>query len=73
MSDSAVRPDTGKFTVVYAVVSHQSGAALTLPFFSRLKLKQSARALSPFGYRIALAKIPVSSGSANTKVYKSPE
>jgi uncharacterized protein (TIGR04141 family) len=70
LSDSAPRPDAGKFTVVFAVVSHESGAGLTLPFFSRLNLKHAARLLFGFGYKVALAKIQIEEAVSKTKKYR---
>lgn len=70
VSDSAPRPDTSLFTVVFAVVSREEGAALTLPFFSRLNLKHAARLLHGFGYKVAVAKIRVEGAVSKTKKYK---
>lgn len=53
------RPNTNLFRVVFAVVSNERGGGLTLPFFSRLSLRQAMQSLDSFGYRTALAKIPV--------------
>lgn len=71
IGDSAPRPETGKYTVVFAIVSQQAGSELTLPFFSRLNLRRAARDLTSYGYNVAIAKIHVSSEYANTKMYKS--
>lgn len=70
MSDSAPRPDTSLFTVVFAVVSHEEGSTLTLPFFSRLNLKHAARLLRGFGYKVAVAKIHVDGGVVKIKKYR---
>lgn len=71
IGDSAPRPDTSQYTVVFAIVSQQAGAGLTLPFFSRLNLRKAARDLASYGYNVAIAKISVSGNYANTKVYRS--
>jgi uncharacterized protein (TIGR04141 family) len=71
LTNTADRPDTSKFTVVYAVVSQQSGQEITLPFFSRVKLRQATKILRGLGYEVAIAKIPVSKEYASTLVYKS--
>lgn len=71
MSDSGPRPDASQFTVVFAVVSREDGAVLTLPFFSRLNLKHAARLLQGFGYKVAVAKIHVESAVSKIKKYKS--
>jgi uncharacterized protein (TIGR04141 family) len=64
------RPDTTKHTVVFAVVSQQSGDELTLPFFSRLSLRQALRQLRGFGYQCALAKVTVDDAVTKLKKYK---
>lgn len=69
MSDFAPRPDAGRYTVVFGVVSRQAGAGLTLPFFSRLNLKHAARLLHGFGYKVAIAKIHIDDTVAKTKRY----
>jgi uncharacterized protein (TIGR04141 family) len=71
MSDSAPRPNTSRFTVVFAVVSREEGASLTLPFFSRLNLKHAARLLHGFRYKVAVAKIHIDDTVSKTKRYKS--
>jgi len=70
LTDAVQRPQTHKFSVVFAIVSRQPGNALTLPFFSRLRLRQAARDLRAFGYEVAVAKIQVSDTHAKTTVYK---
>lgn len=70
MSDSGPRPDAGQFTIVYGVVSRESGTSLTLPFFSRLNLKHAARMLQGFGYKVAVAKIHIDDAVSKTKRYK---
>jgi uncharacterized protein (TIGR04141 family) len=44
------------YTVAYAVIS-QSKKRLTLPFFSRINLRNAYRRLTGLGYRVALVKI----------------
>ena len=68
--DPEPRPDTKKYTIVFAIVSEQSGDGLTLPFFSRLSLRQAVRRLRGFDYRCAITKIPVNDEVKKTKKYK---
>ena len=70
MSDTGPRPDASRFTVVYGVVSRESGASLTLPFFSRLNLKHAARMLHGFGYKVAVMKIHIDDTVSKTKRYR---
>jgi len=63
-------PDPSAYRVVFAIVSDEP-EGLTLPFFSKVNLKHAATRLQAFGYRTALAKIPVSSRMARTKKYAS--
>ncbi len=58
LSDVAERPKQDKFRVVFAIISDHSGA-LRLPFFSRLNLKNAARRLQAYGFRVAKAKVEV--------------
>ena len=53
------QPDRDEYRIVFAVVSKQTGAGLSLPFFSRLNLRSAARRLQAYGYRVAIAKIPL--------------
>ena len=53
------QPDRDEYRIVFAVVSKQTGVGLSLPFFSRLNLRSAARRLQAYGYRVAIAKIPV--------------
>jgi uncharacterized protein (TIGR04141 family) len=68
--DPQPRPDTKKHTIVFAIVSEQSGDELTLPFFSRLSLRQAVRRLRGFDYACAITKIPVNDEVKKTKKYK---
>ncbi len=61
-------PKPSEFQVVFAVVSEKP-EAMTLPFFSRVNLRQASRRLQAFGYRTALAKIQVSEERAKLKKY----
>lgn len=58
LADSNQRPDPSKFEIVYAVVSN-SGDPIdqSLPFFSRLNLRNAARQLSGYGFRVSLTGI----------------
>ena len=49
-------PERNAFAVVFAIVS-QSQHALVLPFFSKVNLKNAARYLTAFGFRVSITKI----------------
>jgi hypothetical protein len=51
-------PSPSDFRIVFAVVGEAAGP-LSLPFFSRVNLRQTVRRLEAYGYRVALAKIAV--------------
>lgn len=52
------RPDPSEYTVIFAVVSRSKKAIeQSLPFFSRLSLRNAARQLQSVGYQVALVKI----------------
>ena len=70
LKDSAARPDTTIFTIVFGIVSRQEGVNLTLPFFSRLNLKTAARLLHGFGYNVAIAKISINDTVTKTERYR---
>lgn len=59
LADPATRPDPAAYRVVFAIVSSEQGSSLTLPFFSRLSLRNAAQILRGYGYRVALGKISV--------------
>lgn len=69
IDDCTRRPGRDEYQVVFAVVSKQEGDALSLPFFSRLNLRAASRRLQAYGYREAIAKIPVQEEFAVTKFY----
>lgn len=52
------RPDTRKYTIVYAIVSEKTGK-LELPFFSKVRLKNAHKHLKMLGYNVAICKIDV--------------
>jgi uncharacterized protein (TIGR04141 family) len=54
------RPDPSKYTVTFAIISERSqGWPLSLPFFSRLNLKQASQRLSLLGFGCSLTRIGV--------------
>ena len=63
---AAQSPGAGDFRVVYAVISDKAGD-LTLPFFSRVNIRHACRRLDAFGFRTAVAKIPVAATRAKLK------
>lgn len=62
-------PKPGQFRVVYAVVSDREGG-LQVPFFSRLNLKNAARRLEMYGFRVAKAKISVDEAYSKTAKFR---
>lgn len=61
-------PSPADFRVVFAIVSAKAGD-LSLPFFSRVNLRQSAKRLEAYGYRVAVLKIAVDEIFAKTQKY----
>ena len=60
IDDVNERPNTGKYKVVYAIVSEKPGE-LTLPFFSKVRLKNAYYHVNNLlGYQVAICKIDVS-------------
>ncbi len=57
--NSNQRPNVNEYQVVFAIVSDSEGSGLKIPFFSRLNLRAAVRRLEGYGYRVAIAKIPV--------------
>lgn len=49
-------PDCRDYEIVFGIVS-KSGLSFTLPFFSRITLRQTVRRLTGFGYKVSLKKI----------------
>lgn len=62
-------PNSGQFRVVYAVVSDREGP-LHIPFFSRLNLKNAAKRLEMYGFRVAKAKICVDHAYSKTAKFR---
>jgi uncharacterized protein (TIGR04141 family) len=61
VSDSSKKPDASGFPVVFAVVSRSAkDIDKSLPFFSRLALRNAARQLQMLGYPVTLVKIKCS-------------
>lgn len=67
IADHLTPPDRDEYRVVYAIISDQRSADLTIPFFSRLNLRSAANRLGAFGYRVAITKVPVNRTLAITK------
>lgn len=64
-----VKPKSDEYQVVFAIISDAPGK-LTIPFFSRLNLKNSVRNLRGLGYRVSKSKIDVSEEKIIEKKYK---
>lgn len=62
------RPRDQSFTVVYGVISESSEPDLHLPFFSRVNLNNTYRALVGFGYKVELLKIEVEEGHSKKTI-----
>lgn len=72
LADVDSRPESGAYRVVFAVISREEGASLTLPFFSRVSFRHAVKTLhGGCGYKVALAKISVNEEYAKLKKYKS--
>jgi uncharacterized protein (TIGR04141 family) len=56
LGDADVRPGNDEFEVVFAIIS-ESTSPLTLPFFSRVNLRNTAQRLRAFGYKASVVKI----------------
>ncbi|MEW8692239.1 MAG: TIGR04141 family sporadically distributed protein [Candidatus Thiodiazotropha endolucinida] len=69
LNDSNKRPEPGEYQVVFAIVSDVEGPDLMIPFFSRLNLRSAVRRLEGYGYRVAIAKIPVNPARSKRKRY----
>lgn len=67
LPDPQVRPDATAYRIVYAIVSHETGKTLTLPFFSKLNVRHAAQRLEGYGYKVELAKIAIDDTVAKTK------
>jgi uncharacterized protein (TIGR04141 family) len=51
------RPKATDYTIVFAVITKQKKAKLTIPFFSKVVLKHNKRILEAYGYEMFLSKI----------------
>lgn len=60
------RPRDESISVVYGIISELSGPDLHLPFFSKVNLNNTYRALAGFGYKVELLKINVAAEHAKT-------
>lgn len=69
IKNSDERPNPGEYQVVFAIVSDSEGEDITIPFFSRLNLRAAVSRLEGYGYRVALAKVPVSRFISKLKRY----
>jgi uncharacterized protein (TIGR04141 family) len=63
-------PAPGDFNIVFAIISEKAGG-ITVPFFSRVNLRQTIKRLEAFGYKAAIQKITVEEAFAKTKKYDS--
>lgn len=64
------RPAEKEFTVVYGIISDSEEDKLSLPFFSRVNLNNTARTLRGFGYNVELLKISWDEHAAKKKTGK---
>ena len=62
------RPVPDRYRVVFAVVS-DSSEELTLPFFSRLNLRQAIRTLQAYGYKVGITKVSMNEKLARLSRY----
>lgn len=56
LNNSGRRPNNEEYEVVFAIIS-KSTNPLTLPFFSRVNLRNVTQLLRAFGYKVSLTKI----------------
>lgn len=57
------RPQAERYEIGFAILSRSAGS-LTLPFFSRVNLRNAARTLEGLGYRVTLTKVAATRGVA---------
>lgn len=60
------KPEHESFTITYAIISDAPGAALHLPFFSKVNLVNTRKVLRGFGFKVELLKIAVNDVYAKT-------
>jgi uncharacterized protein (TIGR04141 family) len=72
LNDVESRPNPDSYKIVFAIVSKDNSSKLTLPFFSRLSLRNAAHTLRGYGYKVALAKIPVEEVFSRTARFTRP-
>ncbi len=53
--DLTVMPNANDFKIVYAIITKKK--KLSIPFFSKVVLKNNKKILEVFGYKICLCKI----------------
>ena len=70
IADPSQSPLSGEFRVVYAIVS-ESDEPLSVPFFSKISLKNSVSRLEAMGFTTMLAKISVDQQRKLRKTYAS--
>jgi uncharacterized protein (TIGR04141 family) len=58
ITDIAERPDTRKYTVIYAIAINRD-IPKGLPFFSKITLKNASRSLENLGFNIRIAQIKI--------------
>ncbi|HPH38014.1 MAG TPA: TIGR04141 family sporadically distributed protein [Sediminibacterium sp.] len=51
------KPNASDYSIVFAIITKQKGAKLTIPFFSKVVLKQNKKILEAYGYKMFLSKI----------------
>jgi uncharacterized protein (TIGR04141 family) len=56
LADTAAKPNTAHFEIVFVIAS-RSATAVTLPFFSRVTLRNANRELQNYGFRTALKHV----------------
>lgn len=61
IADPEGKPDTSRYEVVYGIIS-KSKSDLSLPFFSKIVLRNARRRLSELGYEIRIGKIARADG-----------
>ena len=69
LSDPTARPDTARYSVVYAIATTKKLPS-ELPFFSKVTLRNACHTLGAMGFNVKIAAIPIGSGLLAFKTCK---
>jgi len=65
-----VPPKPDRYRVVLGVITDDPGPSVKFPFFSKVGLKNAAKRLAAYGFRVALTNVQVSSSRVQTRKFK---